>query len=139
MPTDGRMEGAYDPDSEGFEALLNDAILQSSQSLNVSSSSRRRKRRAVTDLEFRGVPNPTVCLTHGSLMMWRVRNSDYPVYDKTSLFNTNPSFDDGPFQALEERHQLESTKFELFAYKFDQEGVYVFHSSQRPENRMVSC
>ena len=124
-----------------MQTELNNAIELSRESVNSSSPApaRRRRRRAVTvPLEFKGVPNPTVCLTHGSLMMWKVQNSDYPKYDKTSLFNTNPTFDDGPFQELEERHQLESTRFELFAYKFDQEGVYVFQSSQKPENRMVS-
>lgn len=71
-------------------------------------------------------------------MIWRVSNSDYPKYDKTNLYNTNPSFDDGPFKALEEKHELESTSFELFAYKFDTEGVYVFTSSANPESTMVS-
>lgn len=70
--------------------------------------------------------------------MWKVSNSDFPKYDKTNLYNTNPSFDDGPFKALEEKHQLESTKFELFAYRFDTEGVYVFTSSANPESTMVS-
>ena len=71
-------------------------------------------------------------------MIWRVSNSDYPKYDKTNLYNTNPSFDDGPFKALEEKHELESTSFELFAYRFDTEGVYVFTSSANPESTMVS-
>lgn len=141
IPTGGSIEGAYDANTQGLQTELNNAIELSRESVNSSSPApaRRRRRRAVTvPLEFKGVPNPTVCLTHGSLMMWKVQNSDYPKYDKTSLFNTNPTFDDGPFQELEERHQLESTRFELFAYKFDQEGVYVFQSSQKPENRMVS-
>ena len=137
-PTDGRVEGAYDP--EGVSDQLGNAAAQNAESQNQNSSSARRRRRAVTNpLSFKSVASPTVCLAHGSHMMWKVSNSDYPKYDKDSLFNTNPSFDDGPFQALEEKHQLESTPFELFAYKFDQDGVYVFSSSKNPENRMVSC
>lgn len=116
--------------------VFDTAVEQNSAGVSNSSSSRRR--RAVSSLSYRGVSNPTTCLTHGSHMIWKVSNSDYPKYDKDSLYNTNPSFDDGPFRALEERHQLESTKFELFAYKFDQEGVYVFTSSKNPESVMVS-
>lgn len=83
--------------------------------------------------------NPTICLKHGSHLMWKVSNTDFPKYVKNNLYNTNPSFDEGPFKALEEKHQLESTKFELFAYRFDVEGVYVFTSSANPESTMVSC
>ena len=134
--TDGNIDGAYDADSQSLVDEFNNAVQQNEASSN--SSSARRRRRAVSSLSFKGVANPTTCLTHGSHMIWKVSNSDYPKYDRNSLYNTNPSFDDGPFQALEERHQLESTKFELFAYKFDKEGVYVFTSSKKPENTMVS-
>jgi len=135
-PTGGQMQGAYDVGSQSVVDLLNNARQQNEAGQN--SSSARRRRRAVSSFSFKAVPNPTVCLTHGSHMIWKVSNSDYPKYDKNSLFNTNPSFDDGPFKDLEERHQLESTRFELFAYKFDKEGVYVFSSSKNPENVMVS-
>ena len=134
--TDGDIQGGYDPDPEGMSDLIAQEIELSSS--NSSSVSSRRKRRAVTSLTYRGLSNPTTCLTHGSYMMWKVSNSDFPKYDKTNLYNTNPSFDDGPFKALEEKHQLESTKFELFAYRFDTEGVYVFTSSANPESTMVS-
>ena len=133
------MEGAYDADAQGLAEQFDITVAQNAANQN-SSSARRRRRRAVTNpLSYKSVTSPTVCLAHGAHMMWKVSNSDYPKYDKDSLFNTNPSFDDGPFQALEEKHQLESTPFELFAYKFNQEGVYVFSSSKNPENRMVSC
>lgn len=138
--TGGKFEGAYEPSADGLAVLFEESVELStaSQNQNSSSSARRRRRRAVTDLSFKGVSNPTVCLAHGSSVMWKVSNSDYPKYDRESLFNTNPSFDDGPFGELEERHQLESTRFELFAFRFHQEGVYVFYSSQNSENRMVS-
>ena len=131
------MQGAYDPNAEETSALL--AAQQALSSANSSSASSRRKRRAVSGLSYRGMTNPTICLKHGSHMMWKVSNTDFPKYDKSNLYNTNPSFDDGPFKALEEKHQLESTKFELFAYRFDTEGVYVFTSSANPESTMVSC
>ena len=136
LPTAGNIEGGYDPDSDGLTELFEEEKALSSS--KASSTPSRRKRRAVTSLTYRGLSNPTICLTHGSHMIWRVSNSDYPKYEKTNLYNTNPNFDDGPFKALEERHELESTKFELFAYKFDTEGVYVFTSSANPESVMVS-
>lgn len=134
--TAGNIQGAYDPDPDGLTEVLEEEVTRSSS--NSSSTAKRRRRRAVTSLTFRGLSNPTICLTHGSHMIWRVSNSDYPKYDKTNLYNTNPSFDDGPFKALEEKHELESTSFELFAYRFDTEGVYVFTSSANPESTMVS-
>lgn len=137
LPTDKDTKAAYDPDSDALVVLLLSEVKLSSSS-NSSLIQSRRKRRAITGLNFRGLSNPTTCLTHGSRMMWHVSNSDYPKYDKTNLYNTNPSFDDGPFKALEEKHELESTKFELFAYRFDTEGVYVFTSSANPESTMVS-
>ena len=134
--TDGNIQGAYDPSADGLTEVIAEEVTRSSS--NSSSTAKRRRRRAVTSLTFRGLSNPTICLTHGSHMIWRVSNSDYPKYDKTNLYNTNPSFDDGPFKALEEKHELESTSFELFAYRFDTEGVYVFISSANPESTMVS-
>ena len=136
LSTGGNIQGAYDPDPEGLAEVIAEEVTRSSS--NSSSTSRRRRRRAVTSLTFRGLSNPTICLTHGSHMIWHVSNADYPKYDKTNLYNTNPSFDDGPFKALEEKHELESTSFELFAYRFDTEGVYVFTSSANPESTMVS-
>ena len=134
--TAGNIQGAYDPSPEGLTEVLAEEVTRSSS--NSSSTAKRRRRRDVTSLTFRGLSNPTICLTHSSHMIWRVSNSDYPKYDKTNLYNTNPSFDDGPFKALEEKHELESTSFELFAYRFDTEGVYVFTSSANPESTMVS-
>lgn len=137
LQTDGEVQGAYDPEAEEVSDLF--AAQLALSSANSSSATSRRKRRAVSDLSYRGMSNPTICLKHGSHLMWKVSNTDFPKYVKNNLYNTNPSFDEGPFKALEEKHQLESTKFELFAYRFDVEGVYVFTSSANPESTMVSC
>ena len=128
--SDGESKGAYDVNA--------DALIEELSENSASSNASRRRRREVTSLDFKGVSDPTTCLLHGSIMMWKVSNTDYPQYDAGNLFNTNPSFDDGPFKELAEKHEQESTRFTLFAYRFDQEGVYTFKSSANPDSVMVS-
>ena len=70
-------------------------------------------------------------------MIWMVSNDNYPKYDADNLYNTNPGFDSGKFRELEEKHLLMDTKSSLFAFKFVEEGVYVFKSSSNALHKMV--
>ena len=56
--------------------------------------------------------------------------SNYPVYIKDHLFNTNPTFDYGAFTQL--KYQIENTNANItsFANIFTEGGNYVFSDSQ---------
>lgn len=84
-----------------------------------------------------GITNPTTCLDYGSSVMFVVDNDNYPEYDESNLYNSNPDFDSGPFRDLHERHALMNTNSTLFAFKFNSPGVYVFRSSKYPDYKMV--
>lgn len=89
-------------------------------------------------LIFRGFLNFIICFIYGLYMIWWVFNLDYFKYDKINLYNINLLFDDGFFKVLEEKYEFEFISFELFVYRFDIEGVYVFMFSVNLESIMVS-
>ena len=55
-------------------------------------------------------------------------NSNYPVYDKDSLLNTNSNFDYSAFRELASLAAT-STPITTFAFTFTQAGTYVFYMS----------
>ena len=47
------------------------------------------------------VPSPLMCLNQGDSMLFQITSAtNYPVYDKDSLLNTNPAFDYSSFLSL---------------------------------------
>lgn len=137
------MTGVYDVSS----ALISE-LLETNTKQNISTtaepptnSTARRRRRSLLAVSpstpLKGITNPTTCLENGASMIFMVDNNNYPIYDADNLYNTNPFFDYGAFTELQEKHQLQSTKYTLFAFKFDVDGVYVFKTSSNSERRMV--
>lgn len=59
---------------------------------------------------------------------FRITNQNYPIYDPTSLYNTNERFDYGGFRQLLEA-ELTSSSSTLFSYRFSDPGVYAFYHS----------
>lgn len=136
--------GAYSPDTSVITSQLssnrrNVSTNISSDASTPVSSRRRRSLLALSSANSTlvGINNPTTCLENGATMIWMVTNDNYPRYDADNLYNTNPGFDYGKFRELEENHQLMDTKSSLFAFKFADEGVYVFKSSNNPLHKMV--
>lgn len=136
--------GAYKPDTNIITSQLlnnkrNATTNTSSQSSTPVVSRRRRSLLAVSSANSTlvGINNPTTCLENGATMIWMVSNENYPKYDADNLYNTNPGFDYGKFRELEENHLLLDTKSSLFAFKFVDEGVYVFKSSSNSLHKMV--
>ena len=104
---------------------------------NVTSSSRRRLLQSQTDTTVPGIPNPIICLALEDMIIFRVsinnvnRNlSNYPVYQKDHLFNTNPTYDYSEFRDL--LFYVENTAVEIsaFAHVFTESGQYVFADAQ---------
>ena len=56
--------------------------------------------------------------------------SNYPVYQRDNLFNSNPTFDYGDFEELEYYILNTNVTYNSFAYVFSDAGTYVFADSQ---------
>ena len=54
---------------------------------------------------------------------------NYPVYQKDSLINTNPTFDFSKFLLLAATLKNGTSKVSSFIFTFDEPGVYVFADS----------
>jgi len=66
----------------------------------------------------------------------RFQSTTDPVYQKSSLLNSDPEFDYSAFLQL--RNELEAGKdYTFFAYTFDKQGIYVFADSSNPQKTTV--
>ena len=89
---------------------------------------------AAVDLSAQ-ITQPVLCLSLNDGIMFDLSDS-YPVYQKDSLLNTNPSFDYGEFRHLAELARSTSS-VKLFGYTFTEPGVYVFGTSTDANKRTI--
>ena len=77
--------------------------------------------------------NAVVCLELGDSIVFSVDNSNYPVYVKDSLLNTNDDFDYSAFRDLAELASSSSLSVTTFVHTFDEAGSYVFQLSSNSD------
>lgn len=90
------------------------------------------------------ITSPLVCIHQGQAVVFKVflnladrSKSNYPVYVREHLFNTNPTFDFSPF--LELKRLVESTTYQVasLTHTFLNPGTYVFADAQNPQHLSV--
>ncbi|CBZ49792.1 hypothetical protein NCLIV_002800 [Neospora caninum Liverpool] len=113
------------------------ALIAELQNLARGLAPHARRRATIQASEtLLGVPWPVQCLPVGTTVVWRLGKNNYPVYVKDSLVNTNREFDYGSFRQLEWEVQA-GVDYVLFAYTFNEPGVYVFASSLNPKQYSI--
>ena len=85
---------------------------------------------------FDGIDDPLTCIELSEAVLFQISNTSYPVYDRDNLWNTNPDFDYGLFQSLNESQQL-TGESRLFAFRFTVSGVFAFYLSNEPDRTIV--
>ena len=70
--------------------------------------------------------NPLVCIELGDTIVFDITNTNYPVYQKNSLLNTNPNFDYGTFRNLAFLASSSSSTVSTLIFTFNEAGTYVF-------------
>lgn len=96
-----------------------------------------RRRLLATGFPSNQIANPALCLELNEMVLFKVTmnstdrsKSNYPVYVVNHLYNTNPTFDYGPFTQL--AHLITNTNVTItsFAHVFTESGTYVFQDAQ---------
>ena len=124
-----------------MEALPLDAWQGAEVASLPTQARRRRLQRPTSAAAFTDSPlvaNPLMCIRLGDSVMWDLRGGDsnYPVYLKDSLLNTNPSFDYGRFRRLSTA--MKSTaNVTSFGYSFTEPGTYVFGNAGNPSHKLI--
>ncbi len=111
---------------------------------STTGASRRRLLAAETTTGVPGIPNPIYCLELEDMMIFRVSIdyinrslSNYPVYKKDHLFNTNPTYDYSEFRDLAYYVTNTNVTIDSFAYVFTESGQYVFADSQESQWEVI--
>ncbi|XP_006824590.2 uncharacterized protein LOC100375297, partial [Saccoglossus kowalevskii] len=111
----------------------------------VPASARRKLLQSaspVTNVPY--IPNPVICLEIEDMIVFRIyidetdrSLSNYPVYVKDHLYNSNPTFDYGAFTEL--KFLVEETNLTIwtFAHVFTEAGEFVFADAQEPDREMI--
>lgn len=83
------------------------------------------------------IRNPLVCLEEGDVVAFKVyvnqndrKLSNYPVYVKDHMYNTNEEFDFGPFRQLASYIKETNITISVFMHVFTDPGTYVFVDAQ---------
>lgn len=86
--------------------------------------------------------NPIYCIKENDSFLFSIESPiHFPVYMKNSVLNTNPTFDYGAFQVLEEEMLRKAADNDntpsIFAFTFTKAGSYIFNDSANIQKIMV--
>jgi hypothetical protein len=81
--------------------------------------------------------NPLVCIELGDTIVFDITNTNYPVYQKNSLLNTNPNFDYGTFRNLAFLASSSSSTVSTLIFTFNEAGTYVFSTPSDSTNLLI--
>ena len=113
-------------------ALIGDSI-----AIRPATADRRLQATQSTELQRVEIANPIICLQAFDSIVFDIAGSgSWPVYDKDSLLNTNPSFDYGAFRGLQKDMQS-GANVSSFIFTFIAPGVHTFTSSSRAASRII--
>lgn len=86
----------------------------------------------------KSIENPVYCLEYGDTMVFSILSeTEYPIYLKDSLLNTNPDFDYSPFLELKKLIEKGGQNITSFAYTFTDPGRYVFANNNDQESVLL--
>jgi hypothetical protein len=126
--SDGTMTYDYSTSSTILEA----AGVSSNSDRTSTRLRRMRTKRNLQEADAdTAITNPTMCLALGSTVLFTVSYDEeldayhYPVYQKNSILNTNPSFDRSQFEDLATAISM-GVYITQFSFIFTQAGIYVF-------------
>lgn len=121
-----------------------DSYTTMNYSIGSTNSSRRRLLSTQSTTGVSGIENPLVCLELEDLILFRVNIdhtnrslSNYPVYQKDHLFNTNPTFDYSEFRDLRFYILNTNVSISFFAHVFTEPGRYVIGDAQEPSWEII--
>jgi hypothetical protein len=84
------------------------------------------------------IPNPVICLELNSAMVFEINApSNFPIYARNDLRNSNPVFDYGDFRQLEYFMTHSDLVIEYFTFVFTEPGVYVFTDYTFPTREVL--
>jgi hypothetical protein len=72
------------------------------------------------------------CIQPYDSITFSVSRTNFPVYIKNSIYNTNPNFDYGAFVKLQTKLTSSGLNLDTFGFTFIPEGVYVFGDYANP-------
>jgi hypothetical protein len=73
------------------------------------------------------------CISPYDAISFQVTKTNFPVYIRNSIYNTNPEFDYGAFIKLETRLTSTGLIIDTFGFTFSNEGVFVFGDYSAPD------
>jgi len=122
MDSAGGFKGNYGPSDTIIKAAKTQRLLTDDIRLLEASST--------------GISNPAICINIGDTVSFTVTKTNYPVYLKDAMANSNPDFDYSQFADLDRRIQ-NGEDINMFMFTFGQSGVYVLGDKSNESQQTV--
>ena len=125
--SNGKFEGYFGLGT-ALASIYSASNVSSSRRLSGSHYSSDGHSRRLESSSSVTIDNPILCIDIGDTLVFDISNSNYPIYVKDSLLNTNGDFDYSQFRYLETLASSSLT-MSTFSFTFTDAGTYVFQLS----------